>query len=321
MRRYLLARLAQTLVVVLLVTTASFVLVHLAPGDPFAIDDSRISAEVRERWRAELGLDQPLPQQYVRYLVNAAQGDFGFSPSHQRPVADAIADALPRTLLLVGVGGVLALALGVVLGVYQSVRRGRPMERLVSGATLVAYSLPEFWVAIVVLLLFANWFPVLPVGGVVDPVMHDYLGPWGRFVDRVRHLVLPTGTLALVTAAGIARYQRTALLEVLGADFLRTARAKGLSERAAVLRHGLRNALLPIITLAGLMLPALVGGAVFIEKIFSWNGFGLLAVNAIGSRDYPLVTACVAIGGVLVALGNLAADVLYAVADPRLRER
>lgn len=321
MRRYLLARLLQTLVVVLLVTTASFVLVHLAPGDPFAIDDSRISAEVRARWRAELGLDQPLPRQYVRYLASAVQGDFGYSPSHQRPVGTVIADTLPRTLLLMGVGGTLALLVGVTLGVYQSVRRGRPAERVASGATLVAYSLPDFWVAIVMLLVFANWIPLFPVGGVVDPVMHDYLGPWGRFVDRLHHLVLPAGTLALVTAAGIARYQRTALLEVLGADYLRTARAKGVRARDAVLRHALRNALLPTITLVGLMIPGLVGGAVFIEKIFSWNGFGLTAVNAIGARDYPLVTASVAIGGTLVAIGTLLADVLYAVADPRLRER
>ena len=320
MRRYLISRLAQTLVVVLFVTTASFVLVHLAPGDPFATEDWRVSEATRERWRAEFGLDQPLPQQYVRYVANLARGNLGYSFSHRRPVADAIGDALPRTLLLVGVGGALALLGGVALGLYQAVRRGRPVERAVSGVTLVAYSLPDFWVAILLLLLFANWLPLFPAGGVIDPVMHDYMGPWDRVVDRVRHLVLPAGTLALITAAGVARYQRSALLEVLGSDFLRTARAKGMSERAAVLRHGLRNALLPVITLAGLLLPALVGGAVFVEKVFSWNGMGLLAVNAIASRDYPLVTASVAVGGIIVAVGSLLADVLYAVADPRLRD-
>jgi len=151
-------------------------------------------------------------------------------------------------------------------------------------------------------------------------VMHDYLSFGGRIADRLHHLVLPTATLALIAAAGIARYQRTALLEVLGADFLRTARAKGLPERRVVLRHALRNALLPVITLAGLMIPALFGGAVFVEKVFSWNGMGLLAVNAIAARDYPLVTASVAMGGIVVAVGSLVADLLYAVADPRLRE-
>lgn len=320
MRRYLLARLLQTLVVVLLVTTTSFVLVHLAPGDPFALEDSRISEQVRERWRAEFGLDRPLPEQLVLYLANVARGNLGWSISHQRPVAAVIADTLPRTLLLVGVGGLLALLAGVALGVYQSVRRGRPAERALGGITLVAYSLPDFWVAILLLLVFANWIPVLPAGGVVDPVMHDYLGAWGRLVDHARHLVLPAGTLALITAAGIARYQRAALLEVLGADFLRTARAKGLPERAVVLRHGLRNALLPVITLAGLLMPALFGGAVFVERVFSWNGMGLLAVNAIASRDYPLVTASVAVAGIVVAVGSLLADLLYAAVDPRLRD-
>lgn len=313
-------RLLQTLVVVLLVTTASFVLVHLAPGEPFASNDPRVTEQMRERWRAEFGLDRPLGEQYVRYIANAARGNLGFSFSLHRPVTDAIADALPRTLLLVGIGGGLALLLGISLGVYQSTHRGTVPERAASGASLLAYSLPDFWVAIVLLLLFTNWIPILPAGGVIDAVMHDYLGPWDRFVDRLRHLILPAGALALVTAGGIARYQRAALLEVMEADFMRTARAKGLTERATILRHGLRNALLPIITIVGLMLPMLVGGAVFVERVFSWNGMGLLAVNAIGARDYPLITASVAVGGVLVAFGSLLADALYAVADPRLRD-
>lgn len=320
MRRYLIGRLVQTLVVVLLVTTASFVLVHLAPGDPFASEDPRVTAEVRDRWRAEFGLDRPLAEQYVRYVGNVARGNLGYSFSLHRPVGDAIADALPRTLLLVAVGGGIAVIAGIALGVYATMRRGRPLARALGTGSLLAYSLPDFWVAIVLLLLFANWIPVFPAGGVVDPVMHDYYGPWGRFVDRLRHLVLPAGALALVTAGGIARYQRSALLEVMGADFVRTARAKGLGERAVLVRHALRNALLPVITLVGLMLPMLVGGAVFVEKVFSWNGMGLLAVNAIGARDYPLITASVAVGGAVVAVGSLLADVLYAVADPRLRD-
>ena len=320
MRRYLVARLLQTLVVVLFVTTASFVLVHLAPGAPFASEDPRISQELRARWRAEFGLDRPLGEQYVRYMANAARGNLGFSFSLHRPVVDAIGDALPRTLLLVGVGGGLALLAGVALGVYQAMHRGRPLERALSAGSLLAYSLPDFWLAIVLLLAFANWLPLLPAGGVVDPVMHDYLDAPGRLVDRLRHLVLPAAALAIGTLAGIARHQRAALLGVMGADFVRTARAKGASERRTVMRHALRNALLPTITLVGLMLPMLVGGAVFVEKVFAWNGMGLLAVNAIGARDYPLVTASVAVGGVVVAVGSLLADVLYAVVDPRLRD-
>ena len=320
MRRFLLGRLAQMLVVVLLVTTASFVLAHLAPGDPFASEDPRVTAEMRDRWRAEFGLDRPLSEQYLRYLANVARGNLGYSFSLHRPVGDAIADALPRTLLLVGVGGGLALLAGIALGLYQSMHRGRPLERVTSSAALLTYSLPDFWVAILLLLLFAHWIPILPAGGVVDPVMYDYLGPGGQLLDRLRHLALPALALALVTAGGIARYQRAALLEVMGSDFVRTARAKGLSERATIGRHALRNALLPVITLVGLMLPGLVGGAVFVEKVFAWNGMGLLAVNAIGARDYPLITASVAVGGVVVAVGSTLADVLYAAADPRLRD-
>lgn len=308
------------LVVVLFVTTASFVLVHLAPGEPFASDDPRVTQQMRDRWRSEFGLDRPLPEQYARYVANVARGNLGYSFSLHRPVGDAIADALPRTVLLVSVGGILAIACGMVLGVYQSTHCGRPLERVTSTTALLTYSLPDFWVAIVLLLVFAVWIPVLPAGGVVDAVMYEYLGPWDRFVDRLRHLVLPALALALVTAGGIARHQRAALQDVMGADFIRTARAKGASEWSTVARHALRNALLPVITLVGLMLPGLVGGSVFVEKVFSWNGMGLMAVNAIGARDYPLITASVAVGGVLVALGSLLADVLYAVADPRLRD-
>lgn len=320
MLRFVVRRSLHALVVVLLVTTTSFVLVHLAPGDPFAIDDPRMTPSMQAMWRAEFGLDRPLHEQYVRYVANVAHGNLGYSFSLRRPVADAIGDALPRTLLLVGVGGVLSLLAGVLLALLQALRPRARAARVLDRAALLAYSLPDFWVAILVLLVFAHWLPWFPAGGVTDPVMYEYLGPWGRFVDRLRHLVLPAFALTLVTAAAIARHQAAALRDAMVTDFVRTARAKGVAERQVVTRHALRNALLPVITLVGLLFPALVGGAVFVEKVFAWNGMGLLAVNAIGSRDYPLITASVALGGVVVAIGSLVADVLYAVADPRLRD-
>jgi peptide/nickel transport system permease protein len=209
----------------------------------------------------------------------------------------------------------------VALGVYQAVRRGLPVERALNGVSLFFYSLPDFWLALMVLLAFSYWLPIFPAGGMVDTTLHEYLGFWGRIGDRIRHLVLPAATLALLTTAAIARYQRAAMLEVVELDFVRTARAKGLPERTVVARHALRNALLPVITLIGLALPALVGGAVFVETVFSWPGMGRLAAEAIASRDYPLITATVAVGGVTVTLGSLLADVLYAVADPRVRVR
>jgi peptide/nickel transport system permease protein len=318
-RRYIAGRLLQSLVVVLLVATASFFLAHLAPGTPFGLDDPRMTEELREHWHAQLGLDRPLHEQFARYVLAVVRGDLGYSFSRRIPVSEALAAALPRTLLLMGVAIALSIAAGVSLGVYQATRRGRPMERLLSGLSLFFYSLPEFWLALMALLLFAYWLPVFPAGGMVDASVHEYLGAWGRLWDRLRHLVLPSFTLALITTASIARYQRAALLEVIELDFVRTARAKGLPEGSVIMRHVLRNALLPLITLVGLLLPALVGGAVFVEAVFSWPGMGQLAADAIGGRDYPLVTATVAVGGIMVALGSLIADVLYAVADPRLR--
>jgi peptide/nickel transport system permease protein len=182
------------------------------------------------------------------------------------------------------------------------------------------YSLPDFWAALMILLAFAYWWPVLPAGNMVDPALHDYMGGWDAFLDRIRHLVLPVTSLTLLTMAGITRYQRAAMLETLPLDFIRTARAKGLSERQIVWRHALRAALAPMITLLGLSLPVLLGGALFIEKVFAWPGMGLLAANAINARDYDLVTATVITGSVMVIVGNLLADLLHLAIDPRVRE-
>lgn len=321
MRRYLAGRLLQSLVVVLLVTTASFFLAHSAPGGPFSIDDPRMNEEVRQRLVARYGLDRPLPEQFGRYLLSLAQGELGHSFLRQMPVGKVLADALPRTLLLMGVALTLSIGIGVAIGVYQAARRGRRAARIVGAVSLFFYSLPEFWLGVMMLIVFAYWIPLFPVGGIYDASVYDYLGFWGRLRDRLHHLVLPALTFTLLTTAAVARYQRAAMLEVIELDFVRTARAKGLSERAVVGRHALRNALLPVITLLGLGMPLLVSGAVFIEYVFGWPGMGQLSQEAIGSRDYPLITATVAVGGVMVVVGNLIADLLYAVADPRVRSR
>jgi peptide/nickel transport system permease protein len=323
MRRFVVRRAAQALVVVFLVATLTFALIHLAPGDPFAatMENPLISEAVRAQWRAAYGLDRPLPEQYWRYLVSVAHGELGYSFSVHRPVSAALAAALPNTLLLMGLAIAASFTLGTALGVLQAVRRGSLADRALGGTALLFYAMPDFWLALMTMLVFAYWLPVFPVGGVVDPVLHEYMGPLARAADRARHLVLPAATLALLNAAVVARYQRAAMLEVVHRDFVRTARAKGLTERAVVYRHALRNALLPTITLLGLSFPALLGGAVFVERVFSWPGMGLLTVNAIAARDYPLVTASVMLGGAMVALGNLLADLLYAAVDPRLRER
>jgi len=321
-RRYLAARLLQSLIVVLLVTTISFFLIRLAPGDPFSFGgDIAMSPTVREHLRAEFGYDRPLLEQFARFLGNVVRFRLGYSLSMHGYVGSVILDVLPRTLLLMGVALVLSFAVGIGLGVLQAWRRNSWVDRALSSVLLVFYSLPDFWLALIVLLVFAYWLPIFPAGGMIDLIMHDYMPLGERILDVLHHLVLPAFTLTLLSAAGIARYQRSALLEVLPQDFVRTARAKGLGERTVVFRHALRNALLPIITLVGLMLPSLIGGAFFVEKVFSWPGMGYVAANAIAARDYDLVTGTVVVGGIMVTLGSIVADLLYAIADPRLGAR
>ena len=321
MRRFVAGRLLQATIVVLLVTTVTFVLVHLAPGDPIAmlLDRPGVTEAVRQQWRTSLGLDRPLGEQYLRWIWSALHGDFGYSIAFRRPVADVIAEALPRTLLLVGLALTLSFALGIVVAVLQSERPGGARDRWLGRVLLVLYSVPDFWFALVVLILFAYRLPILPPSGMIEPVLYDYMSPTEQVVDRLKHLVLPVGTLTLLATAAISRHQRSALLEVMPSDWMRTAIAKGLSRRRAVRRHALRNALLPSITLAGLYLPALVSGALLIEKVFSWPGMGLLAANAISSKDYMLVTAVVLVTSIAVAIGALLADLASAVADPRIR--
>ena len=318
----LLARLLQGVATLVVVATLAFVLVRAAPGDPFSSleENPLVPREVVARQRALAGVDRPVAEQYARWLANLARGELGWSWSQARPAADAIGDALPNTLLLVGTALALGLALGIALGVAQARRRGTVAGRVLDAATTTLAAVPEFWLAIVLMLVFAHGLRLFPVAGMIDVAMHDYLGPAGRLADRLRHLVLPALSLALLFGATVARYQRAALLDVLPEDFVRAARARGLPERRVVLRHALRNALLPTVTLAGLALPALVGGAVFVETIYAWPGMGRLAVEALQKRDYDVVTAIAMLGTLLVVLGAFLADAVQARLDPRVRE-
>jgi peptide/nickel transport system permease protein len=319
--RYLAQRLAQAAVIVAIVAAITFALIHLAPGDPFSavMDNPNVSETVRQTLRVQYGLDRPLPEQFVRYVNSLAHGQLGWSFSHERPVLEVLGSALPNTMLLMGVALVGSFTLGILIALIQVARRGSIVDHTLSGISLFFFSMPDFWLAILALLTFTYWLPVFPVGGAVDPVMHEYMGFGGRFMDRLWHLALPALTLTLLASAVVARYQRAALLDVLPADYIRTARLKGLTEREILRRHALRNALLPIISLVGLSFPALLTGAFFVEKIFAWPGMGYAVVNAIGTRDYPLVVGGVIIGSIMVTLGSLLSDLLYAWADPRLR--
>jgi peptide/nickel transport system permease protein len=317
---WLLRRAVAAFAVVVLTVTLVFAAIHAAPGAPFLPTGDRPLDPAREAaLRRRFGLDQPLVVQYGRYLAALVHGDLGESFSQQRPVRAALAAAIPNTLLLAAAALALDFLLGLALGTIQAARVGGRTDTVLTAATLLVYSLPTFWLGLMLLLVFGEQLRWFPVGGVVDPVLHDTLSLPGRLFDRLHHLALPALTLGLVGAAGTARFQRAAILDHLGQEFVRTARAKGLGE-GRVLAHALRNALLPWATLLGLALPFLLTGSVVVETVFAWPGMGKLAADAIAARDYPVVTAVALVTTLLVVAGSLLADLLYAALDPRIRQ-
>ncbi|MEP7086115.1 MAG: ABC transporter permease [Gemmatimonadota bacterium] len=319
MRRLLVRRLLQGLAVVWLVGTLTFTLLHLAPGDAFSYHDRHIPADVIERWRHIYCLDRPLVAQYGCYLRSMASGNLGYSISQQRPVLDILIDYVPRTIELMFFSLLLSFVAGIGLGVLEARHRGGFPDWGSRAIALFFYSMPDFWLALMLVLLFAYWVPILPISGMEDVINGPSFSGWQRFLDHARHLVLPVISLVLLTCAAIARFQRAAMLDVMRMEFVVTARAKGVSENVISRHHVLRNALLPIITVAGLTLPSLLGGAVLVELVFSWPGMGYITAAAIGNRDYALVMASVLVSSLLVVVGNVAADLLYALADPRVR--
>src|SRR6059036_564874 len=304
--------------IVFAVVTITFFVVHLAQGTPCG-GERPLAPDVCERERAVFGYDKPLQVQYVKYLVALRHGELGESFGLHRPVADALADAIPNTFTLALAALLVDFALGLALGIYQAVRTGRFGDVAAGNIALLVNSMPVFWLGLVLLLVFAQWLRWFPAGGIHDPILCPRLDSPYCVLDLLWHLTLPALTLGLVGAAATARYQRAALLEVAGQDYVRTARAKGLRESRVLLVHALRNALLPFITLIGLAFPFLLTGAVLVETVFAWPGMGRLSVGAIFQRDYPLVTGAALVATGAVVLGSVLADVLYAVADPRLR--
>jgi len=321
-RRALLA-----LATIILVLTVSFAGLHLAPGDPVALylgpsADSAAAAAMRH----EVGLDRPLPVQYADWLFSFARGDWGTSIAQRRPVTRVLLDAAGPTLALTGISLLLTYLLGIAIGAFQAAREGTPWDTWLTVTTVSAQAIPSYVLGLGLVLLFSygaalwNWPDLLRLPAIGDrSIGADLLPPAQRAADRVRHLLLPVMTLTVVGAAGLARYVRAATIDALRQPSVRTARAKGLSEQRVLRRHALRNALLPVITLAGLQLPALFSGVVFVEAIFAWPGMGRVAVQAVLARDYPVVMAVTATFALLVVAGNLLADALSAVADPRVR--
>jgi peptide/nickel transport system permease protein len=322
-----LKRALQSVPLLLGIATILFAVMHLAPGDPIEMYlqkhrataatgrpfDPKLEQLIRHRY----GLDRPLPVQYLLWLRNLARGDLGESFQYHRPVLTLIAERLPYTLQLTLLALVLGAIIGIAVGITSAVKQHSAFDKTVTLGSLIIYSIPEFWLAVMFILLFAvtlRWLPISQTRSL------DYLlySTAGKILDRAWHLVLPVTVLAVGSAAGTARYMRSELLGVLNEEYVIAARARGLPERRVVLRHALRNALMPIVTIYGLALPFLVGGAAVVEKIFAWPGMGALAVDAVGARDYPVIMATSMIAAVLVVAGNLLADVLYAVVDPRV---
>lgn len=319
---WLLRRLVASVAIIFAVVTFVFILIHVAPGEPCVALEGEQADPVRcAEIKRQFGLDQSLPVQYGRYLEALAHGNLGYSFSLRRPVSDALADTIPFTLQLAGAALLLDFLLGLALGIYQAGRVNRLPDIVLSNLTLFVYSLPTFWLALMLLLLFGEQLGWFPVGGPNNLIFCPVVDSFYCIADRLWHLVLPAATLGLVGAAGTARFQRAAMLDVASQDYVRTARAKGVSERQVVLRHQLRNALLSFITRFGLAFPFLLTGAVLTETIFAWPGMGRLAFNAILARDYALVTATALTASTVVVLGNLCADILLEIADPRLRVR
>ncbi len=323
---YAIRRLLGAIPLVLGIGTIVFFVLNMAPGDPVSLFTSpNVPPEVLDQMRRNMGLDQPVHIRYLRWMGAMLTGDFGVSFARNEPVIDVIRQLLPNTLILSFSALLIAFVGGVLVGVFQAVRQNSIWDNASSVVGLFFYSMPSFWLALMLILIFSlgarnlwDWPIYFPASGMTS-IDHPFLSPAGQLRDRFMHLVLPTLSLSLVLAAGVARYMRGSMLEVIRQDYVRTARAKGLPERTVIFRHALRNALLPIVTLLGLLLPVLFSGTVFIETVFAWPGMGKLIVDAIGQRDYPVVMACSVLFATMVVLGNLVADLLYAVVDPRIR--
>lgn len=320
MTRVLLYRLAQGALVVALVVTACFALIRLAPGDPFfaVLDQPDVPVEAAAQMRADFGYDRPLAEQYVRFLGNVARGNLGYSHSRSRPVVEVLRALLPNTLLLMGTALFVGILGGIAIGAWQGWHAESPLSRWGDRAALAIVSVPEFVLALLLALGLALHWRIFPIGG-----MRTEFGPTGLagVLDLLHHLVLPAGSLALVIGAIVARHQRSAMRTVRDAEFIRAARASGIPEHRLFWRHALRNALVPVLTVMGVLLASLVSGAVLVERIFAWPGMGRAMLEAVLYRDYPLVVGGVLVTSVGVVFGTIAADLAVAWADPRLRTR
>jgi peptide/nickel transport system permease protein len=304
------------------ITLITFVVIHLAPGEPVEMQTSmspKVSAASRERLRQYYGLDKPLPVQYGIWLSHLARFDFGrsFSGDH-RPVTDKIMERIPVTLSLNVIGLILEFCLAIPIGIIAAVHKDTLLDRAISVFVFVGFAVPTFWLALLCMYLFGVKLGWLPISG-LHSLGNEKLPFLAQIPDLAKHLILPIGVATFGSLAGLSRYMRSTMLEVLSQDYITTARAKGVKERAVIYKHALKNALLPVITLLGFSLPGLIGGSVIFETIFAIPGMGQLFYQGVMARDYPLVMGILVIGAFLTLIGNLLADLCYGLADPRIR--
>ncbi len=322
MTAYLIRRIAMLFPLLLGITLITFTVIHLAPGEPVEMQvamNPKVGKEARDRLRKFYGLDQPLHVQYFQWLGKISRLDFGRSfSSDNRPVLDKIKERLPVTISLNLIALVIEFGLAIPIGVLAAIKRDTLLDKGITVLVFIGFSVPTFWLALLLMYLFGvklNW---LPISG-LHSMGAENMGLIAWTLDTARHLLLPVCVASFGSLAGVSRYMRSAMLQVVGQDYIITARAKGLSERVVIWKHAMRNALLPLITLMGFSLPGLIGGSVIFETIFSIPGMGQLFYQSVMSRDYPLVMGILVIGAFLTLLGNLIADVCYALADPRIR--
>ncbi|CZZ87370.1 ABC transporter permease [Bordetella ansorpii] len=320
MIRFLLSRVLRAVTLVALVVVLNFLLVHSAPGDPvetIAGSMGGMSEAAMTALRQQYGLDKPLLTQLGLYLAQMFSGDLGYSYYFNLPVADLIAQRVPATLLLVVSSVLCAMVLGTALGVLSARRPNGLLSQAVTLVSLVGFAAPVFWTGIMLIILFAATWPIFPVGGMraVDAVQ----GGWRDVLDVAHHLVLPTLTLSLIHLAQYSRLARASMLDVLGADYVRTARAKGLPEFLVLYKHALRNAVLPVVTLVGLQFGNVLAGAILVETVFNWPGLGRLASDAVLRRDYPTILGTLLFSSLVVVVMNQLTDLCYRLVDPRIK--
>lgn len=316
---FLAQRLAKMVAMVLCIVVAAFLLIHAAPGDPVSVMVGQSGAADQQQidqLRRQFGLDRPLHEQLVIYLGQVLRFDLGYSFRQQQPVLALIAERLPATLLLTGAAFALAVGAGVAAGAAAARRAGRWSDRAITVLALAFYATPLFWVGLMLVLIFSVWLEWLPGFGMMT--VEANLRGWAAVADIGRHLLLPAVTLGLFYMAIYARLSRSSILEALGQDYVRTARAKGVPEGRILRRHVLRNALLPVITIAGIQAGQLVGGAALVETVFAWPGIGRLAFDALMARDYSLLLGVFVATSTLVVIFNLLTDLLYVLVDPRM---